>query len=158
MADGGAPVTKEALRDALREKFGFSAFRAPQEDVVLNVLHRRDSIVVMPTGGGKTLCYALPAVLLPGVTICVSPLLALIANQISGLTAKGICAKVLSSAVTKSERGAVLADLASDAPRCKVLYVTPEGLGGGALQGVLHTLHSKRLLEAIAIDEAHCIR
>ena len=88
------------LSDALRRRFGHDAFLPMQEEVVRNVLGRRDSLVLMPTGGGKSICYQLPAVMLDGVTIVVSPLIALMKDQVDALRAKGVRAAFVNSTMT----------------------------------------------------------
>ena len=135
----------------LKSRFGFDAFRPLQEEIVANVLARRDSLVLMPTGGGKSICYQLPALLLDGVTLVVSPLIALMKDQTDALNANGIAARFINSSLGPQEMAEVRAQLESG--RVKLLYVAPERL---AMEGFKRFLHRLRI-SLIAIDEAHCI-
>ena len=139
------------MLDTLRDHFGHREFRDGQEPVVRALLDGRSALAVFPTGGGKSLCYQLPALLLPGLTLVVSPLIALMRDQVEALTAKGISAARLDSTLTTDE----LADLYSrlDAGTIKLLYIAPERFANEAFR---HRL--KRLpIQFAAIDEAHCI-
>src|SRR5271165_1098582 len=111
-------------QEALEKYFGFREFREPQGEVISEVLNGQDVFVVMPTGGGKSLCYQLPAVLLEGVTLVVSPLIALMKDQIDFLTARGIPAARLDSSLTATEVMAIN-DLARSG-QLRLLYVAPE--------------------------------
>ena len=139
------------IRAALREHWGFDAFRPGQEDIVAAVLSGRHVLGVMPTGAGKSLCYQLPAILLPGVTLVVSPLIALMKDQVDQLRARGLPAAYLNSTLGLDEQMRVLEDARSG--RLKLLYVAPERF---RYEGALARL--KRLPIALfAVDEAHCI-
>ena len=110
--------------DALQQYFGMPAFRAPQGDIIRAVLEKKDTLVVMPTGGGKSLCFQLPALLLPGVTLVVSPLIALMKDQVDALQARGLPAGLLNSSQTLEQQRETL-----DAIRnrtLKLVYVAPE--------------------------------
>ncbi len=135
----------------LRSRFGYDSFRALQEKIIGNVLAHRDSLVLMPTGGGKSLCYQLPALIFDGITLVVSPLIALMKDQVDALNANGIPARFINSSLTASEIRQVQADARRG--RVKILYAAPERL---ALTGFRRFLHSIEL-SLIAIDEAHCI-
>ena len=135
----------------LKRRFGYDAFLPLQEDVVANVLARRDGLVLMPTGGGKSMCYQLPALLLDGVTLVVSPLIALMKDQADALNANGIAARFINSSLRAAEMAAVQSELGRGA--VKLLYVAPERL---AMEGFRRYLHRLRI-SLIAIDEAHCI-
>ncbi|WP_273524351.1 DNA helicase RecQ [Rhodosalinus sediminis] len=141
---GGA----EAL---LREVFGFDGFRPGQGEIVEAVAAGRDVLAIMPTGGGKSLCYQLPALLRDGVTLVVSPLIALMRDQVRGLRAAGVEAGALTSANTEEETEAVWAAL--EAGRLKLLYMAPERLGAASTSGVLR----RAGVSLIAVDEAHCV-
>jgi ATP-dependent DNA helicase RecQ len=140
-----------ALERALHERFGLRAFRPGQRDAALAVLQGRDLVAVMPTGAGKSLCFQLPALLLDGTTIVVSPLIALMKDQVDGLRARGIAAAALHSGLAPHERAAVEGELA--AGRLDLLYVAPERLGSAAFRDALRRISPARLV----VDEAHCI-
>ena len=139
------------LQQALAHYFGYSTFRKGQLEVMENLLHGQDCLVLMPTGGGKSLCYQLPAIILPGITIVVSPLIALMKDQVDSLTRQGIAAAYINSSLTNEEINAIFQQLSQG--KLKLLYVAPERLlNYYFLQGL------KNLpISAFAIDEAHCI-
>ena len=139
------------LRRTLREIFGFSDFRPHQAEIVAAIFKRRDAFVVMPTGGGKSLCYQLPAHVMPGVCLVVSPLISLMKDQVDAAQANGLRAAYLNSSQTPDERNAVESQLL--AGKLNLLYVSPERF---AMPEFLATLKRSRLSFA-AIDEAHCI-
>ncbi|GLI63211.1 hypothetical protein VaNZ11_006064 [Volvox africanus] len=160
------PAVTEAARNRalamLKSTYGFETFRGKQEEAVLAALAGRDTLVIMPTGGGKTICYVIPALMQPGVCIVVSPLLALMQDQVANLTKVGVRAAQLSSALPVAQRAAVLADLTGtdggDQPTIRLLLVTPELLAAsGRFRSVLRQLHTRRNLSLFAIDESHCI-
>ena len=135
----------------LKTRFGYDSFRTLQAEIIGNVLARRDSLALMPTGGGKSLCYQLPALVFDGVTLVVSPLIALMKDQVDGLNANGIDARAINSSLPAREIEEAQAQVRRG--RVKILYVAPERL---ALPGFRRFLHSVDL-SLIAIDEAHCI-
>ncbi|KAG0473383.1 hypothetical protein HPP92_015240 [Vanilla planifolia] len=139
--------------------FGNRTFRPLQYQACKAAMDNRDCFVLMPTGGGKSLCYQLPATLHPGVTVVVCPLLSLIQDQIFSLNSKyGIPATFLNSQQTNSQVLAVMQDLRKDRPSCKLLYVTPERIAGNAsFSDTLKCLQQKGLLARFVIDEAHCV-
>ncbi len=136
---------------ALKHHFGFDAFRPLQAEIVADVLAGRDVFALLPTGGGKSLCYQLPAVMRPGLTVVVSPLIALMKDQVDALTAAGIPATFLNSSLDGDEARRRLRDLHRGAYR--LLYIAPERL---ALPHVRDDLRSWNVAR-FAIDEAHCI-
>ena len=142
------------LYAALKKYFGFSKFKGLQEEVVKSVLAQDDTFVIMPTGGGKSLCYQLPALMQPGTAIVVSPLIALMKNQVDALRAlsseEGI-AHVLNSSLNKTEVKKVMSDI--DSGITKLLYVAPESLTKEEYVNFLQT----QTISFLAIDEAHCI-
>ncbi|KNC96858.1 RecQ family ATP-dependent DNA helicase [Spizellomyces punctatus DAOM BR117] len=137
--------------------FGLSEFRGDQEAVIKAALAGNDCLVLMPTGGGKSLTYQLPAVLDQGVTLVVSPLLALMQNQVDALKKINIKAATLNSTLKVKERREVLTDLALVKPRIKLLYVTPELMATDHFRTTLEKLHQRAMLSRLVIDEAHCI-
>lgn len=145
MAD---PDSKLAV---LKSRFGYDDFLPLQSEIIDNVLASRDALVLMPTGGGKSLCYQLPALLLSGTTLVVSPLIALMKDQVDALAESGIPAAYLNSSMSPSE--ARRAETQVQAGRVKLLYVAPERLASRRFRDFLRELD----LSLIAIDEAHCI-
>ncbi|KAF9353858.1 ATP-dependent DNA helicase Q5 [Mortierella sp. AD094] len=137
----------------LRSVFRLKEFRGNQSAVVQAVLEGRDALVIMPTGGGKSLCYQLPAVMSKGVTVVVSPLLALIHDQATALLRLGIKAAALNSSVGKKERANVMADLNIDVPSLKLLYVTPELLATSDFRKLLIAMENRDMLARLVIDE-----
>uniref|UniRef100_A0A8C4ZA61 ATP-dependent DNA helicase n=1 Tax=Gadus morhua TaxID=8049 RepID=A0A8C4ZA61_GADMO len=148
-----------SLKEALKKHFGFDSFRSKlQEDVVKAVLKGdRDVFVCMPTGAGKSLCYQLPAVMSKGITLVISPLIALIQDQVDHLRELNIPACSINSKLPAGERRLILTDLESESPRLKLLYITPEMVASPSFQPCLTGLLSRRLLSLLAVDEAHCV-
>lgn len=141
----------QQARRVLHEKFGWNEFRPGQETVIQALLEGRSSVAVFPTGGGKSLCYQLPALLLPGTTIVVSPLMALMKDQVEQLTARGISAARLDSTMTADEVRQTNDRVKSQ--ECKILYVAPERFFNERFRRQLDHLS----ISLFAIDEAHCI-
>ncbi|MDP4645655.1 MAG: RecQ family ATP-dependent DNA helicase [Akkermansiaceae bacterium] len=146
-----ARVIQVPVKDTLVKVFGFSEMRSGQEDVVNILMEGRAALAIFPTGGGKSLCYQLPALLLEGTALVVSPLLALMKDQVDGLVAKGVEAARLDSTLTAEEYRQTVAALCGG--RLKLLYVSPEKLGNGEFLKMLKGVD----LSLIAVDEAHCI-
>ena len=140
-----------AARDALTRVFGFQTFRPGQPEILEAVLAGEDVLAVMPTGSGKSLCYQLPAICRPGLTIVVSPLIALMRDQVEALRANGVAAGALNSANSGSENLSV--ERAIQERRLKLVYVAPERF---ALPGLIE-LFRQGGASLLAIDEAHCI-
>ncbi|XP_072298636.1 ATP-dependent DNA helicase Q5 [Eucyclogobius newberryi] len=147
------------LKEALKAHFGFDGFRSKlQEDVVKSVVRRdRDVFVCMPTGAGKSLCYQLPALLAEGITLVISPLIALIHDQVDHLQSLNIPACSINSKLGAAERRLIMADLESSQPKLKLLYITPEMVASPSFQPCLSGLCSRGLLSYLAVDEAHCV-
>ncbi|MDH4195143.1 MAG: DEAD/DEAH box helicase, partial [Nitrospirota bacterium] len=145
------PSKQFPLLSLLKEHFGFTAFRPLQEEIIRDVLAERDVVALLPTGGGKSLCFQLPALARPGLTIVISPLIALMKDQVDGLRANGIAATFLNSSLTAQESQARLRGLHHGDYR--LLYIAPERL---MLPGYLSLLQNWKV-NLLAIDEAHCI-
>lgn len=143
--------TEALLRDVLCRQFGFAGFRPGQLAALQTVLSRRDMLVVMPTGAGKSLCYQLPALLGPQVTLVISPLIALMKDQVDALTARGISATFINSSLDPGEQSRRLAGLLRGDFR--LLYVAPERLRNASFCAALKQVRLARC----AVDEAHCI-
>lgn len=138
----------------LQSVFGYTSFRHNQEEIIDHLLDGKDAMVLMPTGGGKSLCYQVPALCLEGVTIVVSPLIALMKDQVDALLLSGVKAAFLNSTQHPSEREAILQQLRNN--ELKLLYVAPERLVGSEIN-LLQFLKEQANPSLFAIDEAHCI-
>lgn len=137
----------------LREKFGYENFRFNQEQIIETVLRQRDAFVLMPTGGGKSLCYQIPALIFDGLTVVISPLISLMKDQVDALRVAGIPAAYLNSSLSTEEYSAVYSDLKNG--RLKLLYIAPERLFNNEQQFILFLKELN--VSLFAIDEAHCI-
>ncbi|MGS2722000.1 DNA helicase RecQ [Paraglaciecola aestuariivivens] len=135
----------------LKQTFGYDRFRAGQDQVIAQVMLQRDVLVLMPTGGGKSLCYQIPALLLPGLTVVVSPLISLMQDQVDALTAHGITAAFINSQLSSQELFEVHKGIQDN--RYKLIYVAPERLMQLAFIQRLQHVN----LSLIAVDEAHCV-
>ena len=144
-----------SLEAALKHFFGYDGFRFRQRTIIENFLQRRDSLVVMPTGGGKSLCYQLPALLRLGVMVVVSPLIALMQDQVNALNNNGIAATYLNSSLAFMDVRSREYDLLQG--RIKLLYVAPERLLSEGFWPFLAQLHQQVGIAGFAIDEAHCV-
>ncbi|CAO2827453.1 unnamed protein product [Amaranthus hypochondriacus] len=139
--------------------FGNTLFRPLQHQACKAFVQKQDCFILMPTGGGKSLCYQLPATLQPGVTVVISPLLSLIQDQIITLNLKyGIPATFLNSQQSSAQAAAITQELRRDKPSCKLLYVTPERVSGNAsFFDALRCMYQKGQLAGFVVDEAHCV-
>ncbi|WP_041779953.1 DNA helicase RecQ [Allocoleopsis franciscana] len=145
----------QSLEEALKHFFGYDAFRPGQRQIVEEALAQRDLLVIMPTGGGKSLCFQLPALLKPGLTVVVSPLIALMQDQVDALVDNGIGATFLNSTLSWDDvRSRELAILNG---KIKLLYVAPERLLGEKFLPFLEKVRAQIGISAFAIDEAHCV-
>ncbi len=141
----------DILREKLKEVFGFSQFRGNQEAIIKNIMAGNNTFVIMPTGAGKSLCYQLPAIIKDGTAIVISPLIALMKNQVDQLNAFGINAKFLNSTLTKGEMNKVKKETLDG--KVKLLYVAPESLTKEENVNFLKNAN----ISFAAVDEAHCI-
>ena len=144
----------QLIHECLETTFGFREFKGPQKEIIQNIISKRNTFVIMPTGGGKSLCYQLPALLLEGTAIVISPLIALMKNQVDsirGVSEKNSIAHVLNSSLTSDEIRTVKDDVKGN--KTKLLYLAPESL---AKTSNIEFLKSIKI-SFLAIDEAHCI-
>lgn len=139
------------MQKILKSYFGYDEFRPLQKEIIQTVLDKKDSFVLMPTGGGKSLCYQLPALKFKGLTLVISPLIALMKDQVDALRANGVSAAYLNSSLSAKEIQEIQIEL--EEGKIKILYVAPERLALPHFQEFLHNLD----INLIAIDEAHCI-
>ncbi|MEL6639434.1 MAG: DEAD/DEAH box helicase, partial [Bacteroidota bacterium] len=147
-------VTNESPLEALQKHFGFNQFKGPQEAIINSVLEGKDTFVIMPTGGGKSLCYQLPAMMLPGTAIVISPLIALMKNQVDsirGHSKNDEIAHFLNSSLTKVQMKKVKRDIIEG--KTKVLFIAPETLTKDENIEFFKAVN----LSFVAVDEAHCI-
>jgi len=142
-------ITSQILHEALKENFGFEKFRPNQENIINTILSGHDTLAIMPTGGGKSICFQLPALLFPGITIVISPLIALMKDQVDSLKANGIEACFINSSQSSDEQQLHIQNLKDN--KVKMVYVAPESLS------YLENAFSQITISLIAIDEAHCI-
>jgi ATP-dependent DNA helicase RecQ len=142
---------KDTLKERLKEIFGYSQFRGNQETIIRNLMDGKNTFVIMPTGAGKSLCYQLPAMLRPGLAIVISPLIALMKNQVDQMNAYGVNARFLNSTLSKGEITKLKKDCMNG--NVKLLYVAPESLNKEETIEFLKKVN----VAFVAIDEAHCI-
>lgn len=140
-------------RSVLQQYFGYAAFRGNQEAIIKSILRKKDTIVLMPTGGGKSICYQVPAMLSDGLTLVISPLISLMKDQVDSLNENGIPAAFLNSSQSISEQRHISEQVKNSA--IKLLYVAPERLFGGSYP--LMDFLKEITLGLVAVDEAHCV-
>nr|WP_033341156.1 DNA helicase RecQ [Catenuloplanes japonicus] len=144
-------MTGAGPAEVLRRIFGYDSFRGSQQDIIETVVEGRDALVLMPTGGGKSLCYQIPALVRPGTGVVISPLIALMQNQVDALRALGVRADFLNSTLTMDQRRMVEQEFVGG--RLDMLYLAPEALGTPGVQQLL----DRGKISLFAIDEAHCV-
>ncbi|KOP36992.1 DNA helicase RecQ [Flavobacterium sp. WLB] len=142
-------MKSELLHAKLKENFGFEKFRPNQETIIKTILSGQDTLAIMPTGGGKSICFQLPALILPGITIVISPLIALMKDQVDSLKTNGIAACYINSSQSSEEQQFYIDNLKSN--NFKLVYIAPESLS------YLDNVFNELTISLIAIDEAHCI-
>ena len=135
----------------LRDIFGFNEFRPGQSEIIDAVVDKQNVLAIMPTGGGKSLCFQLPALMSEGLTVVISPLIALMQDQVRGLQAAGVAAEAITSANTEEETDKIFSAL--NASKLRILYLAPERLASTAMQSALHRYNVVSLI----VDEAHCV-
>lgn len=135
----------------LNEHFGYKDFRPAQKPVVRSLLEGHDTVAIMPTGAGKSICFQIPALVLPGLTLVISPLISLMKDQVDALLSQGIAATCINSSLAASEADARLAAIASG--KIKLVYVAPERLDTSYFQHILE----RQPIAMVAVDEAHCL-
>ncbi len=139
------------IHEILNAIYGYQKFRPNQEQIIISIIQKKDNLVIMPTGGGKSLCFQIPALAQPGVAIVVSPLIALMEDQVTSLQQMGVPAVALNSAMTEYDRRQLFENLHQQ--KIKILYLSPEKLLSGNMLEYL----SKFKISMIAVDEAHCV-
>ncbi|RCW42666.1 DNA helicase RecQ [Paenibacillus prosopidis] len=141
----------EQARQALKQIYGYDSFRKGQEDIISGILHGRDTLAILPTGGGKSVCYQIPSMLLPGTSLVISPLISLMKDQVDALKRLGVSAAFLNSSLGAAEYRDVMRSAMQG--EYKLLYVAPERLDAPMFQ----SLSEQLAIPLIAIDEAHCV-
>ncbi|WP_078434483.1 DNA helicase RecQ [Metabacillus halosaccharovorans] len=141
----------QKAEELLKEYFGYTSFRKGQEDIIKNLLAGNDTLAIMPTGGGKSICYQIPALLLEGITIVISPLISLMKDQVDALTSVGISSTFINSSLSSEELKERIIELS--AGEYKIVYIAPERLESASFRDLLVSLP----ISMVAIDEAHCI-
>ncbi|WP_319370049.1 DNA helicase RecQ [uncultured Ilyobacter sp.] len=139
------------ISDILKKYFGYSSFRDGQEEIIENILNKKDTLGIMPTGGGKSICYQIPALVFDGITLVISPLISLMQDQVSALNAFGIQSVYVNSSLSQKESNEIFKNISAD--NYKIVYVTPERLEN---EYFIEQIKNKNISQ-IAVDEAHCI-
>ena len=137
----------------LKSVFGYDKFRPGQREIIQNILEGRDTLAVMPTGGGKSLCYQIPALIFDGITVVVSPLISLMQDQVGALLENGVSAAFLNSTLNLDEYKKTVRDIKSGG--AKLLYLSPEALATERVKSILREADVP--VSCVTIDEAHCI-
>lgn len=137
--------------DILKKYFGYSSFRKGQEKIIESIINKKDTFAIMPTGGGKSICYQIPALTMEGITIVISPLISLMKDQVDTLRENGINASFINSSLSSKEVNNVILGVISG--HCKILYVAPERLEQDYFKNTVKSLN----ISMVAVDEAHCV-
>lgn len=137
--------------DILQKYYGYTSFRKGQEDIITSIINKEDVLAIMPTGGGKSICYQVPALCLDGITIVISPLISLMKDQVDTLKTMGIKAQLINSSLSNSEYSKVLEEIDND--ECKIIYIAPERLDNLEFVNIIRGKN----ISQVAIDEAHCV-
>lgn len=144
-------MIENLLKENLKKYFGYESFRPGQEEIINNILKGRDVLGVLPTGGGKSICYQLPALMMDGITLVISPLISLMKDQVDALNENGISASFINSTLTRDEYKKTLSDISRG--HVKLLYISPERLENDFFIEFIKDLN----INFVAVDEAHCI-
>ena len=137
--------------EVLKKYYGYTSFRKGQEDIINEIINGNDVLAIMPTGGGKSICYQIPSLILDGITIVISPLISLMKDQVDALKSMGINATLINSSLNTSQFNAVIAGISND--EYKIIYIAPERLDSYEFVNIIRN----KKLSQIAIDEAHCV-
>lgn len=137
--------------DMLKKYFGYSSFRKGQEKIIESIINKKDTFAIMPTGGGKSICYQIPALTMEGITIVISPLISLMKDQVDTLRENGVNASFINSSLSSREVNEVI--LGAVSGHCKILYVAPERLEQDYFKNTVKSLN----ISMVAVDEAHCV-
>jgi bloom syndrome protein len=150
--------SQQLLLDTLKRYFKFESFRENQLEAVNATCAGHDTLILMPTGGGKSICYQLPAIISDGITVVVSPLKSLIADQVQRMRSLNVKTSALSGETSETDAESIIWDLRQESPEHKLLFVTPEKISAsGSLMSIFQQLHERHLLARFVIDEAHCV-
>lgn len=137
--------------DVLHKYYGYTSFRKGQENIITSIINKEDVLAIMPTGGGKSICYQVPALCLDGITIVISPLISLMKDQVDALKTMGVKARLINSSLSNSEYNEVLEEIEND--ECKIIYIAPERLDSMEFVNIIRGKN----ISQVAIDEAHCV-
>ena len=137
--------------DILHKYYGYTSFRKGQENIITSIINKEDVLAIMPTGGGKSICYQVPALCLEGITIVISPLISLMKDQVDALKTMGVKARLINSSLSNSEYSEVLEVIEND--ECKIIYIAPERLDSMEFVNIIRGKN----ISQVAIDEAHCV-
>ncbi len=137
--------------DVLHKYYGYTSFRKGQENIITSIINKDDVLAIMPTGGGKSICYQVPALCLEGITIVISPLISLMKDQVDALKTMGVKASLINSSLSNSEYSKVLEEIEND--ECKIIYIAPERLDSMEFVNIIRGKN----ISQVAIDEAHCV-
>ena len=137
--------------DVLHKYYGYTSFRKGQENIITSIINKEDVLAIMPTGGGKSICYQVPALCLDGITIVISPLISLMKDQVDALKTMGVKARLINSSLSNSEYNEALEEIEND--ECKIIYIAPERLDSMEFVNIIR----EKNISQVAIDEAHCV-
>ena len=137
--------------DVLHKYYGYTSFRKGQENIITSIINKEDVLAIMPTGGGKSICYQVPALCLDGITIVISPLISLMKDQVDALKTMGVKARLINSSLSNSEYNEALEEIEND--ECKIIYIAPERLDSTEFVNIIRGKN----ISQVAIDEAHCV-